>query len=159
MDHQGSLRGHLYMLMVGFPSGSAGKESACNEGDLRSIPGLGRPPGEGKGYSLQYSGLENSMGRRAWQAVVHGSQRVGHDQNFHAFFLSLTPTAVHQRVLSAELQKYILYFPLSMSVSTAASPAGAIASQLISLLPIHSLRSSRMVLPLNNPLTMATRPC
>ena len=42
-------------------SGSVGKESACNEGDLGSIPGLGRSPGERKGYSLQYSGLENSM--------------------------------------------------------------------------------------------------
>ena len=41
--------------------GSAGKESACNVGDLGSIPGLGRSPGEGKGYPLQYSGLENSM--------------------------------------------------------------------------------------------------
>ena len=44
----------------GFPGGSAGKESACNAGDLGSIPGLGRSPGEGKGYPLQYSGLENS---------------------------------------------------------------------------------------------------
>ena len=40
---------------------SVGKESACNAGDLGSIPGLGRSPGEGKGYPLQYSGLENSM--------------------------------------------------------------------------------------------------
>ena len=47
--------------MMGFPGGSAGKESACNAGDLGSIPGLGRSPGEGKGYPLQYSGLENSM--------------------------------------------------------------------------------------------------
>ena len=46
---------------LGFPCGSAGKESACNVGDLGSIPGLGRSPGEGKGYSLQYSGLENPM--------------------------------------------------------------------------------------------------
>ena len=45
----------------GLPGGSAGKESACNVGDLGSIPGLGRYPGEGKGYPLQYSGLENSM--------------------------------------------------------------------------------------------------
>ena len=44
-----------------FPCGSAGKESTCNAGDLDSIPGLGRSPGEGKGYPLQYSGLENSM--------------------------------------------------------------------------------------------------
>ena len=46
---------------MGFPCGSAGKESTCNAGGLGSIPGLGRSPGEGKGYPLQYSGLENSM--------------------------------------------------------------------------------------------------
>ena len=46
---------------LGFPGGSAGKEFARNAGDLSSIPGLGRSPGEGKGYLLQYSGLENSM--------------------------------------------------------------------------------------------------
>ena len=46
----------------GFPCGLAGKESAWNVGDLGSIPGLGRSPGEGKGYPLQYSGLANSMG-------------------------------------------------------------------------------------------------
>ena len=45
----------------GLPRGSAGKESSCSAGDLGSIPGLGRSPGEGKGYPLQYSGLENSM--------------------------------------------------------------------------------------------------
>ena len=50
-----------------FPCGSTGKESACNAGDLASIPGLGRSPGEGKGYRLQYSGLENSM-----DCIVHG---------------------------------------------------------------------------------------
>ena len=47
--------------ILGFPGGSAGKESACSVGDLGSIPRLGRSPGEGKGYPLQYSGLENSM--------------------------------------------------------------------------------------------------
>ena len=50
----------------GFPCGSAGKESACNGGDLGSIPGLGRSPGEGKGYLLQYPGLENSMDYSPW---------------------------------------------------------------------------------------------
>ena len=45
----------------GFPCGSGGKESTCNAGDLGLIPGLGTSPGEGKGYPLQYSGLENSM--------------------------------------------------------------------------------------------------
>ena len=49
------------------------KESACNTGDLGSIPGLGRSPGEGTGHPLQYSGLENSM-----DCIVMGSQRVGH---------------------------------------------------------------------------------
>ena len=49
------------IIFQGFPCDSAGKESTCNVGDLGSIPGLGRSPGEGKGYPLQYSGLENSM--------------------------------------------------------------------------------------------------
>ena len=48
-------------VFLGFPGGSVGKESACNVGDLGSIPGLGRTPGEGKEYPLQYSGLENFM--------------------------------------------------------------------------------------------------
>ena len=48
---------------MGFPDGSDGKESACNVGDPGSIPGLGRVPGEGNGYPLQYSCLENSMNR------------------------------------------------------------------------------------------------
>ena len=48
-------------VFLGFPDGSAGKESACNVGDLGSIPGLGRSPGEGNSYPLQYSGLQNSM--------------------------------------------------------------------------------------------------
>ena len=50
-----------------FPWGSAGKESTCNVGDLGSIPGSGRHPGEGKGYPLQYPGLENSK-----DCIVHG---------------------------------------------------------------------------------------
>ena len=53
-------------------SGSVGKESACNAGDLGSIPGSGRSPGEGNGNPLQYSYLENSMDRGAGQATVHG---------------------------------------------------------------------------------------
>ena len=52
---------------MGFPCGSAGKESACNAGDWGLIPGLGRSPGEGKRYPLQYSGLENSM-----DCIAHG---------------------------------------------------------------------------------------
>ena len=56
----------------GFPGGSDGKASACNVGDLGSIPGLGRSPGEGNSNSLQYSCLEKSMDGGAWQATVHG---------------------------------------------------------------------------------------
>ena len=51
--------------MLGFPGGADGKESACNVGDLGSIPGLGRTPGEGHGNPLQYSCLENSHGQRS----------------------------------------------------------------------------------------------
>ena len=54
-------------VFLGFPGSSAGKESTCNVGDLGSIPGLQRSPGEGKGYPLQYSGLENSM-----DCIIHG---------------------------------------------------------------------------------------
>ena len=53
--------------LMAFPYSSVGKESTCNAGDLGSIPGLGRSPGEGKGCALQCSDLENSMG-----CVVHG---------------------------------------------------------------------------------------
>jgi len=64
---------------LGFPHSSVGKESACSAGDLGSIPGSGRSPGEGNGNPLQYSSLENPMDRGAWQATVHGVTRVGHD--------------------------------------------------------------------------------
>ena len=57
---------------MGFPGGSDSKESACNEGDLGSIPGWGKYPGERNGYSLQYSCLENSMDRGVWRATVNG---------------------------------------------------------------------------------------
>ena len=56
----------------GFPGGSDGKESAWNVGDPVLTPRLGRSPGEENGYPLQYSCLENSMLRGAWQATVHG---------------------------------------------------------------------------------------
>ena len=56
----------------GFPGSSNGKPSACNVGDLGSIPGSGRSPGEGNGNPLQYSCLENSMDGGAWEATVHG---------------------------------------------------------------------------------------
>ena len=70
----------MYAFMyVYLPYCSVGKESACNAGDLGSIPGLGRFPGEGNGNPLQYSCLENPMDRGAKKAIVHGVARVGHD--------------------------------------------------------------------------------
>ena len=63
---------HLCLNKWDFPGGSDGKESACNAGDPGLIPGLCRSPGEGSGYPLQYSFLENSMDRGAWQVAVHG---------------------------------------------------------------------------------------
>ena len=62
----------------GFPDGSDVKESACNAGDPGLIPGLGRSPGEGKDYPLQYSYLEDSMDKGDWLQST-GLQEVGHD--------------------------------------------------------------------------------
>ena len=73
---------------LGFPDGSAGKESACNMGELGSIPGLGRSPGEGKGFPLQYYGLGNSM-----DCIVHGvAKSWTRLSDFH--FTSLEPNSL-----------------------------------------------------------------
>ena len=64
-----------------FPDSSVGKESACNAGDPSLIPGLRRPPGEGKGYPLQYCGLDNSM-----DCIVHRvTKSQTHLSNFHSY--------------------------------------------------------------------------
>ena len=65
--------------IMGFLPSSVGKESACNAGDMGSIPGLGRSPGEGNGNPLQYSCLENPMDGGTSQATVHGVARFGHN--------------------------------------------------------------------------------
>ena len=62
----------LLCTLQGFPGGLEGKASACNAGDLGSIPESGSFPGEGNGNPLQYSCLENPMDRAAWWATVHG---------------------------------------------------------------------------------------
>ena len=64
---------------MGFPHSSVGKESACNAGGPGLSPRLGRSSAEGNGNPLQYSCLENLMDRGAWQTMVHGVARVGHD--------------------------------------------------------------------------------
>ena len=59
------------LILMGFPGGSNSKASACNAGDVGSIPKLGRSPGGGNGNPLQYSCLGNPMDRGAWRATVH----------------------------------------------------------------------------------------
>ena len=72
---------------MGFPCGSAGKESACNVGDMGLIPGLGRFPGVGNGYPLQYSGRENSMDCSPWgHKELDTTERIS---------LSLSPVCIH----------------------------------------------------------------
>ena len=78
------------VTFLGFPGGSEVKDSACNAGDLGSIPGLGRSPGEGKGYPFQYSGLENST-----DCLVYGvakSQTRLSDFHFHFLVIIINAT-------------------------------------------------------------------
>ena len=78
---------NILLLYLYVPCGSTGKESTCNVGDLGSIRGLGRSPGEGKGYPLQYSGLENSM-----DYTVHGVTKSRTRLNdFHFHFILWLP--------------------------------------------------------------------
>ena len=90
--------------MKGFPGGSEVKASACNVGDLGSIPGLGRPPGEGNDNPLQYSCLENPMDGGAWWATVHGvakSRTRLNDFTFTFYFHALEKEmATHSSVLA-----------------------------------------------------------
>ena len=79
----GCLESKIYTACWGFPCSSVGKESACNAGNLGSIPESERSHGEGNGYPLQYSCLENSMDRGVQQAIVHGVARVKHNLNHH----------------------------------------------------------------------------
>ena len=69
------------MIHSGFPGGAAGKELACNVGDLGSMPGLGRSPGGGHGNSLQCSYLENPHGQRSLAGYSPWCYRVRHDQD------------------------------------------------------------------------------
>ena len=88
-------------MFLGFLGGSAVKKSACNAGDLGSIPGLGRSPGERNGYPLQYSGLENSM-----DSIVHGVTLYGVTEStqlsdFHTKMSESKAMSFHQMSLFA----------------------------------------------------------
>ena len=99
---------------MGFPGGSAGKESACNPGDLGSISGLGRSSGEGNSYPLQYSGLENSM-----DCIVQGAAKSRTQlSNFHFTFILYMGKLMFNR--ESELLISYLYGkdnPISLSIS------------------------------------------
>ena len=89
---------------MGFPCGSTGKEFACNVGDLGSIPGLGRSPGEGKGYLVHYSGLKNSM-----NCIVHGvakSQTRLSNFHFHIYIYTHTYICIGRSIL-IDLYRYL----------------------------------------------------
>ena len=75
-----------YPVITGFPGGSELKVCACNAGDLGSITGLGRSPGEGNGNPLQYSSLENPMEGGAWWATVHGVAELDRTERLHFHF-------------------------------------------------------------------------
>ena len=106
----------LYRLpfsILVFPCGSAGKESTCNVGDLSSVPGLGRSPGEAKGYPLHCSGLENSM-----DCVVHGvAKRWTQLSDFHflyfpSFYSSLAVYLLNRLILWGSLESAVFIFIL-----------------------------------------------
>ena len=100
-------------VFLGFPCGSAGKESACNVGDLGSIPGLGRYPGEGKGYPLQYSELENSM-----DCIVHGVAKSRTQlSDFYFHFLSLSSETTSSSSCSVMWVGKLTFNPVQVALS------------------------------------------
>ena len=91
-----------------FPGGSDGKASAYNAGDLASIPGLGRSPGEGNGNPLQYSCPENPMGGGAWQATVHGVAKSLTQLSYFTFTFKLDLFQIYKANVTLKTKKYNL---------------------------------------------------
>ena len=101
-------------VFTGLPCGSAGKESACNEGDLCLIPGLGKSPGEGKGYPLLYSGLENSLDYIV-QGVTEVQTRLS-DFHYEHYSISLKNKDAHGDLLVfATINNRLYLYGLYMS--------------------------------------------
>ena len=138
---------------MGFPGSSAGKESACNTGDMGSIPGLGRSSGEGDSYPLQYSGLENSM-----DCIVHGVTQSGTRlSNFHfhsrwpthwSFCFSISPSNKYSGLISFRIDWFDLSPRDSLESSTSTPQFKSINSLVLSFLysptftSIHDHRKS-----------------
>ena len=113
----------LTPVFLGFPCGSAGKESTGNMGNLGSMPGLGRSPGKGKGYPLQYFGLENSL-----DGIVHGvAESLTRLSNFHFCFRIyryrlLYIKWVNKKGLLCNTGNYIQYLVISTGEDSRESP-------------------------------------
>ena len=101
---------------MGFSDGSDGKASTRNAGDLGSIPGSGRSPGEGNGNPLQYSCLENSMDRGAWWATDHGVTKSWTQQSYFTFFLSFAS------ILATSFQSHEILDQVILNISTSQFP-------------------------------------
>ena len=128
----------------GFPGGSAGKETACNAGDLGGIPGLGRCPGEGNSYPLQYSCLENPHGQMSLAGYSVGVARVGHDletkppPRWHGFCRTgltsvgrahaFLPKVLGGNLLTAARVCLYLWFLTTSSIIKASQRVGSISS-------------------------------
>ena len=95
LEHIFMLSSQRIKLLRGLPGGSEAKASTCNVGNLGSIPGSGRSPGEGNGYPLQYSCLGNPMDRRAWWATVHGVEKS--QTRLSDFTFKVTKQAVNKK--------------------------------------------------------------
>ena len=110
VGHDWSTSLFTFFQPTGFPGDAEVKASACNVGDLGSIPGSGRPPREGNSNPLQYSCLENPTDGGAWWATVHGSQRVGHDWATSLSFFFSHPaaptTSLHQGIFYLQQQVF-----------------------------------------------------
>ena len=96
----------LVIVFFPFTCGSAGRESTCNVGDLGSTPGLGKSPGKGKGYPVQYSGLENSM-----DCIVHGVAKRPTQLSDFLFHFQVSTLEVHVSPLLLYTVKYLIPWP------------------------------------------------
>ena len=133
-------------LYQGFPCGSAGKKSTCIVGDLSSIPGLGRSSGEGKGYPLQYSGLENSM-----DYIVHAVAKS---------WILLSNFHFHMSLFGAEFAQFSSVAqscPTLCDTMNSSTPGLPVHHQLPESTPIHVYRVGGAIQP-SHPLSSPSPP-